>query len=117
RARERVFKGGLAARSPVEKREHVHSCRPRGLSVAEGCRLMGLVRSTYYDEPKSQPVGEARLVQQNKENCAEWPAFRYRRGSARVDGEGRLGHHQEGNRLVKQDEPELWPAPRVNATT
>jgi len=40
---------------------------------------MGLARSTYYDEPKSQPVGEARLVEQIKEICAEWPAYGYRR--------------------------------------
>src|SRR5262249_2120373 len=50
RSRERVFKGGLGARWPAEKREYVRPCRPRGLSVAEGCRLMGLARSTYYDE-------------------------------------------------------------------
>ena len=61
------FKGGLAARSPAEKREHVRCCRPRGLSVAEGCRLMGLARSTYYDEPEIQPIDEARLVEQIKE--------------------------------------------------
>jgi transposase len=48
--------------------------RPRGLSVAEGCRLMGLARSTYYDEPEIQPIDEARLVEQIKEVCAEWPA-------------------------------------------
>src|SRR5215471_1142293 len=41
RSRERVFKGGLEARSPAEKREYVRHCRPHGLSVAEGCRLMG----------------------------------------------------------------------------
>jgi hypothetical protein len=40
---------------------------------------MGLARSTYYDEPESQPIGEARLVEQIKEVCTEWPAYGYRR--------------------------------------
>src|SRR5215468_39089 len=103
RARERVFKGGLAALSPAEKREHVHSCRPRGLSVAEGCRLMGLARSTYYDEPKSQPIDEARLVEQIKEVCAEWPAYGYRRVTAELHGEGRIVNHKKVMRLMKEN--------------
>ena len=40
---------------------------------------MGLARSTYYDEPEIQPIDEARLVEQIKEVCAEWPAYGYRR--------------------------------------
>ena len=32
---------------------------------------MGLARSTYYDEPELQPIGEARLVEQIKAVCAE----------------------------------------------
>jgi putative transposase len=51
---------------------------------------MGLARSTYYDEPKSQPIGEARLVEQIKEVCAEWPAYGYRRVAAELHGEGRI---------------------------
>ena len=56
RGRERVLKGGIAASSPAEKREYIRHWRPRGLSVAEGCRLMELARSTYHDGPKSQPI-------------------------------------------------------------
>ncbi len=52
----------FAARSPAEKREYIRRCRPGGLSVAEGCRLMGLARSTYYDEIKGQPIEEGRLM-------------------------------------------------------
>ena len=88
------LKGGLAARSPAEKREHVRCCRPRGLSVAEGSRLMGLARSTYYDEPEIQPIDEARLVEQIKEVCAEWPAYGYRRVTAELHGEGRIVNHK-----------------------
>jgi transposase len=53
-ALENEFLRGLAVRSPAEKRQHVRCGRPPGLSVAEACRLMGLARSTYYDEPESQ---------------------------------------------------------------
>ena len=35
---------------------------------------MGLARSTYYDEPASQPIAEARLIERIKEICAEWPS-------------------------------------------
>ena len=41
------LKGALKNGPPAEKRDHVRRCRPPGLSVAEGCRLMGISRSTY----------------------------------------------------------------------
>ena len=50
-ARDRVLKGGSAARTVAEKRAYVRDRRPRGLSVAQGCRLMGIARSTYYGAP------------------------------------------------------------------
>ena len=36
------------ARTRTDKRAHVRDNRPRGLSVAEGCRLTAISRSTYY---------------------------------------------------------------------
>jgi len=116
-ALERVFKGGLAALSPAEKREHVRCCRPRGLSVAEGCRLMGLARSTYYDEPESQPIGEARLVEQIKEVCTEWPAYGYRRVTAELHGDGRIVNHKKVMRLMKENGLTVRPRRRFIATT
>src|SRR5215831_12641204 len=50
-ARDRIFKGGIAKRTAAEKREYIRHHRPHSFSVAEGCRLMGLPRSTYYDAP------------------------------------------------------------------
>jgi hypothetical protein len=44
---------------------------------------MGLARSTYYAEPASQPIEEARLVERIKENCAEWPAYGQRGSCSR----------------------------------
>jgi hypothetical protein len=37
--------------------------------------MMGLARSTYYDEPRSQPLEEARLAAHIAEICAEWPRY------------------------------------------
>ena len=45
------LKGALRKRTAAEKRAYIRHHRPRGISVAEGCRLMGLARSTYYDAP------------------------------------------------------------------
>src|SRR5205823_11327180 len=111
------LKGGLAARPPAEKRQHIRYCRPRGLSVAEGCRLMGLARSIYYDEPELQPISEARLVEQIKAVCAEWPAYGYRRVTAELHDEGRIVNHKKVMRLMKENGLTVRPRRRFIATT
>jgi transposase-like protein len=55
------LKGGSEKRTTAEKRADIRDCRPRGLSIVEGCRLMGLPRSTYYDVPLVT-VDEAEIV-------------------------------------------------------
>ena len=50
-ALEIEFKGGAEKRTAAEKRDYIRHCRPRGVSIAEGCRLMGIGRSTFYDTP------------------------------------------------------------------
>src|SRR5262249_44346669 len=70
-----------------------------------------------FDEPKSQPVGEARLVEQIKEICAEWPAYGYRRVTAELNGEGRIVNHKKGMRLRKQNGLTVRPRRRFIATT
>ena len=57
----RIFKRGSEKRTAAQKRDYIRDCRPRGLSLAKGCLLMGLARSTYYDAPSSQ-AGDAELV-------------------------------------------------------
>ena len=91
--------------------------RPGGLSAAEGCRLMGLARSTYYDEPESQPIGEARLVEQIKEVCTEWPAYGYRRVTAELHGDGRIVNHKKVMRLMKENGLTVRPRRRFIAKT
>ena len=78
---------------------------------------MGLARSTYYDEPASQPIGEARLVEQIKAVCAEWPAYGYRRVTAELHGEGRMVNHKKVMRLMKENGLTVRPRRRFIATT
>jgi hypothetical protein len=48
--------------------------RPHGLSIAEGCRLMGLSRSAYYDKP-SLPADDAAIVAAMMAICDEFEAY------------------------------------------
>ena len=63
---------------------------------------MGLARSTYYDEPASQPIEEARLIERVKEICAEWPSYGYRRVTAELHATGRLVNHKKVMRLMQE---------------
>jgi putative transposase len=78
---------------------------------------MGLARSTYYDEPEIQPIDEARLVEQIKEVCAEWPAYGYRRVTAELHGEGHIVNHKKVMRLMKENRLSVRPRRRFIATT
>jgi len=78
---------------------------------------MGLARSTYYDEPESQRMGQARLVEQIKTVCAEWPAYGYRRVTAELQGEGRVVNHKKVMRLMQENELSVRPRRRFVATT
>ena len=61
---------------------------------------MGLARLTYYDEPQSQPIEEARLVARIAEICAEWPRYGYRRVTAQLHSEGLIVNHKKVMRLM-----------------
>ena len=37
----------------ADKREHLRRHRPREVSVSQGCKLMGLSRSTFYGMPSA----------------------------------------------------------------
>ena len=78
---------------------------------------MGLARSTYYDEPQLQPIGEARLVEQIKAICAEWPAYGYRRVTAELHDEGRIVNHKKVMRLMKENGLTVRPRRRFIVTT
>src|SRR3979409_394841 len=47
----RVSKRGTEKRTAAAKRDYIRHSRPDGISITEGCRLMGIGRSTFYDTP------------------------------------------------------------------
>jgi hypothetical protein len=102
-ALENEFLKGALRHVRQPRSEYIRCCRSAGLSVAEGCRLMGLARSTFYAEPEIQLVDEARLVERIREVCAEWPAYGYRRVTAELHGEGRIVNHKKVMRLMKEN--------------
>src|SRR6266481_2787822 len=69
------------------KREHISHCRPRGVSIAEGCRLMGIGRSTFYDTPDAR-ARELTIVAEMKTICDEFEAYGYRRVDAELRHRG-----------------------------
>ena len=84
---DRVSKGGAEKRTAAEKRAYIRDCRPRGLSLAEGCRLMGLARSTFYDAPATQ-ADDAAIVARIEAICEEFEAYGYRRVGAELRHQG-----------------------------
>ena len=87
-AGDRVSKGGAEKHSAGEKRDYVRRCRPDSMSVARGCRLMGVPRSTYYDAP-SVNVGDAEFVARMREICDQFETYGYRRVASPA------GHHRQ----------------------
>ena len=79
---------------------------------------MGLARSTYYDEQELQPISEARLVEQIKAVCAEWPAYGCRRVTAELHDEGRIVNHKKVSHAADEGKrPDRAAAPALIATT
>ncbi len=78
---------------------------------------MSLARSTYYDEPKGQPLEEARLVARIAEICAEWPRYGYRRVTAQLHHEGLIVNHKKVMRLMKENGLSGRPPRRFVVTT
>jgi hypothetical protein len=51
---------------------------PRGISLAEGCRLMGMARSTFYDQP-IHAADDTAIVAAMAEICDEFEHYGWRR--------------------------------------
>jgi putative transposase len=78
---------------------------------------MELARSTYYDEPKGQPIEEARLIGQITEICAEFPRYGYRRVAAQLREDGIVVNHKKVMRLMKEHGLTVQPRRRYVVTT
>ena len=95
-----LLKGGSAARTVSEKRAYVRDRRPGGLSVAQGCRLMGIARSTYYGAPAADR--DAEIVARIEAICAEFEAYGYRRVTAELRHQGQLVNSKRVRRLMRK---------------
>jgi transposase len=62
---------------------------PMAFSVAEGCRLMGLPRSTFYDAP-SLKADDAEIMANMITICGEFETYGYRRVGAELRHRGIL---------------------------
>ena len=78
---------------------------------------MGLARSTYYSEAKSQPLEEARLVSRIAEICAEWPRYGYRRVTAQLHSEDLIVNRKKVMRLMSENGLSVRPRRRFVVTT
>src|ERR1700732_2956081 len=103
-------------RTAAEKREYIRHHRPRGLSIAEGCRLMGLSRSTYYDVP-SVPTDDAALVATMIAICDEFEAYGYRRVGAELRHRGIVVNSKKIRRLMRENDLQPKRRKRFVATT
>jgi putative transposase len=78
---------------------------------------MNLARSTYYDEPAGQPMGEAKVVEKIGEICAEYPRYGYRRVAAQLRRNGLVVNHKRAMRIMREQGLSVRPRRRFVATT
>ena len=91
--------------------------RPRGLSIAEGCRLDAVLsRSIYYDV-SSVPTDDAVLVATMIAICDEFEAYGYRRVGAEKRHRGIVVNSKKIRRLMRENDLQLKRCKRFVATT
>ncbi|WP_145727847.1 IS3 family transposase [Nitrospirillum viridazoti] len=94
----------------------MRGCRPVGISVAEGCRLMGIARSTYYDAP-IETDGDAMILDRMKAICAEFESYGYRRVGAELRHQGLVVNSKKVRRLMREHNLQPRRRRRFVATT
>jgi len=90
--------------------------RPLGMSVARGCDLMGLPRSTYYDVP-SIPVDDPEIVSRFHAVCDEFETYGYRRVGAALRHQGIVVNSKKVRRLIREHDLQPRRRTRFVATT
>ncbi|MER8899551.1 IS3 family transposase [Mesorhizobium sp. M0676] len=84
--------------------------------MAEGCRLMGIARSTYYDQPETA-VDDTELVETMGEISDSFEAYGYRRLQAALRQRGIVVNHKEARRLMREHDLQPRIRRRFIATT
>src|SRR5271169_5053647 len=112
----RVSKGGSAKRTAAEKRTYIRHCRPAAVSVSEGCRLMAISRSTFYDAPVSAPDDTA-IVEAIAAVCDEFECYGWRRVQAALQQQGMIVNPKKIKRLMREHDLQPRMRRRYVATT
>src|SRR3981081_3928131 len=89
------LKGVLQPRPRPRSETTFRYCRPRGISLAEGCRLMGIARSTFYDEP-IRAADDTAIVAAMAGICDVFEHYGWRRVQGRPQASRRGRQLQEG---------------------
>nr|WP_245314425.1 IS3 family transposase [Sinorhizobium alkalisoli] len=71
------------------------------MSVSEGCRLMGIARSTYYDRRDGQ-ADDTAVVEAMFAICDEFEFYGYRRVGAALRQKGLVVNHKKIRRLMRE---------------
>ena len=71
------------------------------VSIAEGCRLMGIGRSTFYDTPDAR-ARDLTIVAEMKTICDEFEAYGYRRVDAELRHRGIVVNAKKIRRLMHE---------------
>lgn len=86
----------------AERRDYVSHGRPDGLCLAEGCRLIGLPRSTFYDVPVSE-ISDQAIVDVIRAVCDDFEIYGYRRVGAAFCHRGLVVKGKKVRRLTVGD--------------
>ena len=101
-ALELEFLKGALRNTPPPKSAPTSAIRPAAaLSVSEGCRLMAIPRSTYYDAPVSTPDDTA-VVEAIAAICDEFEYYGWRRVQAALRQQGMSVNHKKIKRLMRE---------------
>lgn len=86
---------------PGAKREHLGRHRPRGISIAPGCELMGLSRSTFHDTAPASLDADVVLTL-IRAVCDEFECCCYRRVGAALRHQGVVVNGKKLRRLMRE---------------
>ncbi len=90
---------------------------PVPFSVAEGCRVMEVARSSFYDAPSADPVDDTALVERMYAIQGDFPAYGYRRITAQIRADGVPVNRKRVARLMRLHCLQVRPRRRYVATT
>lgn len=89
-----LLKKGGALGTPAERREFLDRERSPAISIAGGCRVMKLARSTYYYRNRRSAAEKIVLHEHIAELTAEFPRYGYRRVTHQLRSEGLHVNHK-----------------------